>query len=279
MSSLTRFAAGASALALASGALLSGAAAAGAQGSSEIAADLATAAEALNGPVAVAGRGDAGTKVTYTNTSEVSEMCAGFTLPYSTIAENDDIDPSTAGGDDLLASLALVQAIEAGGGISLLSANEDGTPNAYADPNPAPADNNDIVGMIAPAIFGQFGNFVEIAAGESATWDAPTPDTPAAAALICFPQVEGGEMGISFGIDRQVVADQINDQLGPLGSVGAGSVSGGSVEMGANLLGSSGGGGEAEATGGSAGGSAGSQAEVEVEVDAEAGEAPAAAVG
>lgn len=73
------------------------------------------------------------------------------------------------------------------------------------------------------------------------TWNAVSPtDEPAAVAVMCVSDAERklSEIEYNIGVDKQVVADQINDILGPLGSVGTGSISGGSVGFGAGALGS-----------------------------------------
>ena len=81
---------------------------------------------------------------------------------------------------------------------------------------------------------------ITVEPGKSVTWTAADPTTPAAGVALCRTTPKGmDQKPINyFGIDKQVIADQINNRLGPLGSVTSGSVSGGSVEMGANVLGS-----------------------------------------
>lgn len=77
--------------------------------------------------------------------------------------------------------------------------------------------------------------------GESVTWNAVSPtDEPAAVAVMCVSDAERklSEIEYNIGVDKQVVADQINDILGPLGSVDTGSISGGSVGLGAGAFGS-----------------------------------------
>ena len=109
---------------------------------------------------------------------------------------------------------------------------------ASEDPNP------DEGGDVANALIGLLGEntaAVVVEAGEEVSWTAPTPDTPALAVVACLP--EGGgltDLATYTGIDKQVVADQINGMIpgGSLDPISAGSVSGGSVEMGATALGS-----------------------------------------
>ena len=223
-----RFLAGASAVALAAGATLGGAGIAGAQGSSEIAADLELAATALNGPVTVTGNAEGGPTVTYTNETGADQTCVGFTLPYATVDEL-GVDPGGI-GEDPMAALPLLALIEAEGGVSVLAADADGDPVA----NDSGGETN--ITNVAIGLLG--GDGVAVEEGATIEWVATSPEDPAAAVIMCTPDPDGGLLAINFGVDRQVVADQINDRLGPLGSITAGSVSGGSVEVGANLLGS-----------------------------------------
>ncbi|ODQ93093.1 hypothetical protein BFG51_15200 [Dietzia alimentaria] len=231
MSSFKRIAAGASALALASGAVLAGAGFAGAQGSSEIAAGLGLAASALNGPVSVVG-GAAdtdGPTVTYTNKTAAAQSCAGFTMPYTSIAKL-KIDPSALDLSDSTAAGQFFTALIAEGGVSVLGFDGAGKPSATAA-----VDATGVLTTIGAATQGE-GTAVD--AGKSVVWTAPTPVTPAAAVIICVPPAAGTAAPVvSFGIDKQVVVDQLNGTL-PGGSIGAGSVSGGSVGAGASLLGS-----------------------------------------
>lgn len=237
MSSFKRIAAGASALVLASGAALAGAGVAGAQGSSAIAADLELAATALNGPVTVTGNDEGGPTVTYTNENDIGDRCIGFTMPYSTVADL-SLDPGSLELEDIDAGQALLALIEAGGDTAALT-----TDGVGGDPISTSG------GLLAAFGAWFYGTGVTPEPGETATWEAVAPtDEPAAAVIFCNPDgnLDIANWGIYFGIDPQVVADQINDRLGPLGSIGAGSVSGGSVGMGASLLGSLGGGDETE---------------------------------
>lgn len=237
MFSPKRFLAGASAVALASGAVLAGAGAAGAQGSSEIAADLELAATALNGPVTVVGNADGGPTVRYENDSEVDQSCVGFTMPYATVDEL-DIDPGGIGGD-IMGALPLINAIEAAGDVHILGV-EDGDPVSYPSEPGGGLGDPESRGVIAAALVLISGEGVEAPAGETIEWTASGPENPSAAVLLCAPDPEDEEslLAVNFGVDPQVVADQINDRLGPLGSIDSGSVSGGSVQVGADVLGS-----------------------------------------
>lgn len=233
MSSLKRIAVGASAFALAAGAVLAGAGIAGAQGSSEIAAGLGLAATALNGPVSVAGNAEGGPTVAYTNRTTSAQSCAGFTMPYTSIAEL-NINPSALSLDPAVAGPFFTLLI-AEGGVSVLG---------VADGEPTAAAAADATGVLTAIGAAAQGAGAPVAAGKSVVWTVPTPITPAAAVIICAPPAGEQAPVVSFGIDKQVVVDQINGTL-PGGSIGAGSVSGGSVGIGASLLGSLGGGADA----------------------------------
>lgn len=231
MAHLKRLAATVSATALAGGTIMAGAGVAGAQGSAEVADDLQLASMALNGPVSVAPNAEGGPTVTYTNRTDEAQECIGFTAPYSTIEEN-DIDPREIDPNDPGALLVLGQ-IEGGGDVSVLTASPGGEP--VADPS---------LGLVTVATgfgTGALGG-VQVPAGDTVAWDAPTPaEEPASAGIICADDdvlIPLGNQVNYFGIDPQVVADQANDILGPLGSVSAGSVSGSVVGAGASLLGS-----------------------------------------
>lgn len=236
-----RFLAGASAIALAAGATLAGAGIAGAQGSSEIAADLELAATALNGPVSVAGDDDGGPTVTYTNETGVDETCVGFAMPYASVEEV-GLDPSAGGG---LTMLPQIIEIENLGGVSILSATESGEPTAFDAVLPSSGFGN-VGGAVLLLANNDFRTGVPVADGESITWDATSPEESAAAAVLCMPdsETDNGErlaaMTVNFGIDPQVVADQINGRIpgGSLEIVSADDISAGSVGMGATLLGS-----------------------------------------
>ncbi|GAA3511642.1 hypothetical protein [Dietzia aurantiaca] len=246
MPSLKRFAAGASALALAAGTTLAGAGVAAAQGEGsagslsssslnlgETVTDLETAAEALNGPVTVSPNEEGGPTVTYLNETEVDQRCFGFAAPYSTVIE-DDLD-TNYDPEDLGAALALVNALEDGGDISVLSGDEAGEPVTAGDPNPG--ESGDLQAALIQIVFGNTAGTALVAAGEGASWVTGAPSSPALAVLACVPD-GGGDLATYTGIDPQVVANQINDKLGPLGSIGPDMISGGSVETGVTALGS-----------------------------------------
>ncbi|WP_061229875.1 hypothetical protein [Dietzia cinnamea] len=250
MSQLKKVAATVSAAALAGGTVLAGAGAAGAQGSSEIANDLQLASIALNGPVSVTPNAEGGPTVTYTNEGDEAQQCIGFTAPYSTIEENDidprEIDPNSLG------SLGVLGTIQGGGGVSVLTVSPLGEPAAVVS-----GPGLDLVGTATT-----FGTGItaglRVPAGETVSWDAPVPEEPASAGIICADDdVIGPRLGglvNYFGIDPQVVADQANDILGPLGSASSGSVSGSVVGAGAALTASLAGGDDTEADSGSAAG-------------------------
>ena len=258
-----RILAGASAVALAAGTALAGAGIAGAQGSSEIAADLNLAATALDGPVTVTPNDEGGPTVAYTNETGNLQNCLGFTLPYSTVEEA-GIDPSGIDTSDLGAAGDVLNAIDAAGGVSLLTVategeGEDAVEVPVARDSELPGyllpenDNGGILQMVAEwqigvMYFGQY-NGLPVAPDATVEWQATAPDSPAAAVILCETLVEdGGEnpgLQTYFGIDPQVVADQINGRIpgGSLEIVSADDVSAGSVGMGATLLGSLGDGG------------------------------------
>ncbi|ANI93350.1 hypothetical protein [Dietzia timorensis] len=198
----------------------------------DTAGDLQLAAQALNGPVSVEpGSEEGGPSVTFANEGEDATSCVGFTMPYSTIEEN-DIDPNAIDLSDLLGALELLGQIQDGGDVSVLDADEDGDPAAH--------DATEEEGIVAAALALLGGGGVTVDAGEEVTWASTNPtEEPAAAAVICTADgLEGLE--VNFGIDKQVVADQINDKIpgGSIAPVGPGSISGGSVELGAGALGS-----------------------------------------
>lgn len=238
MFSRNRFLAGASAVALAAGTTLAGAGVAGAQGSSEIAVDLETAAEALNGPVTVVPNDEGGPTVTYGNEAALDQRCLGATAPYSTIADN-DLDTNYPEGD-LAAGIELITAIEAGGGLTHLLADDEGNATVELDD---PEVENNVVQNVLPFVFGQPGRSVLVEAGTDVTWTALSPETPAVGIVLCVPVNEDDTLGgleTNFGIDPQVVADQINGRIpgGSVDLVSPGMISGGSVESGAMVLGS-----------------------------------------
>lgn len=223
---LKKFAATTSTAALAIGMLAAGAGVAAAQDEDEAptgsmssgslgldlektAADLELANQALNGPVDIT-PGDEGTVVSFTNDGEEAQNCVGMVFPYASIAGPD------ADMDDLFGLLGL---IEKGGDVTILAADEDGAPAA------SPLDGDLLTALGA-------GPQAEVEAGATTEWTVDNENGPFAAGLICD--------GIHYGIDKQVVADQINDKIpgGSIAPVGPGSISGGSVELGAGALGS-----------------------------------------
>lgn len=232
MATFKRMVAGASALALASGAVFTGAGIAGAQGSSEIASAVMLFSAGLNGAVVVTPNATGGPTVTYTNGGTVDRRCVGFTAPFSSFIES-GID-----GDDQAKFAAGLAFIEAGGGVSLLGADTSGGPKAIADPNPD--DDGDLLDSIVEVLDGSFDGSVLVEKGKSVTWTAtaPTSDRPSLAMIACkTPGAAAGSDPFSIGIDKQVVVDALNDVL-PGGSIGVGSVTGGSVGMAATVVGS-----------------------------------------
>lgn len=239
MAALKKFAAGVSAVSLAVGASVFGAGAATAQGSLEMVgelpdtiADLQLAAQALNGPVSVVGNAEGGPTVTYTNETDIIQRCSGFTMPYSTVKEN-DIDPNALADASFSEMSELAQLITAEGGVAILR-TVDGEPDSFD------SGAYDIIFTLNDLITkdDEKNTGALLAPGEDATWVATAPESPSAAAIMCVTEPERSLSGVEyfFGVDKQVVADQVNDKLGPLGSVGAGSVTGGSVELGATAL-------------------------------------------
>lgn len=238
---MKKFAAGVSAVSIAVGTSVFGAGAASAQGSLEMIgdlpdtiADLQLADQALNGPVSVTGNAEGGPTVTYTNDTDTVLRCSGFTMPYTTVAEN-DIDPNDLDGAGLSELMALGNVVYDGGGAAIM-VSEGGEPVSFI------AGANDIFftvnNLVAKEDSDTENTGTLLAPGEDVTWVAASPEEPSAAAVMCVTDEERRlfDLAFNFGVDQQVVADQINDVLGPLGSVGAGSVSGGSVELGAAAL-------------------------------------------
>ena len=213
--------------------------------------DLAIAAEALHGPVVVTPNEDGGVTVTYTNEGTENDRCVGFVTPYSTIVDG-DID---VGYDktQLAEGLEVINAIEAGPDVSILLGGEDGSPLVRAnDPDAAGEIEEEVVDLLFDFINPDFpAEAVTLTPGKSVSWITSVPKTPAAAGIVCtrgavdFSTVPN----IYFGIDKQVVADQINGKIpgGSVEPVSAGSISGGSVGAGAALTGSLAGGGDEEA--------------------------------
>lgn len=248
MTMRTRLLAGASAVALAAGTTLAGAGLASAQDDEstgslssssldfgDIATDLGTAAEALNGPVTVTPNEEGGPTVSYVNETDTDQRCIGFSAPYSTVIDEDldtNYDP-----EDLGAALALVNALEDGGNISLLGGDEAGAPEA--SPDPKPDEPGDVQKALIAIVLGNTDGSALVGEGDEVAWTAVAPDSPALAVLACVPD-GGGELETYTGIDPQVVADQINGRIpgGSLEIVSPDMISGGSVEMGASALGS-----------------------------------------
>lgn len=204
--------------------------------------DMAIAAKALNGPVTVTPNRTGGPTVTYTNSGTVADQCVGFAAPYSTITDNDlDVGYDTS---DLAAGLELLKAIEAGPDVSLLLGDEDGKPFVEADdPTVEESIATEVVGLMFEWIpENPPPRAVVVEPGESVSWTLDVPESPAAAGVICIagPVTQESEMVTNFGIDPQVVADQINGKIpgGSVEPVSAGSISGGSVAAGAGALGS-----------------------------------------
>ena len=181
------------------------------------AADLELANQALNGPVDVTPTED-GAVVSFTNEKNEAQRCVGMAFPYASIA-GPDVDMNNL--------LSLVNAIETGGNVTILTADEEGKPTA------APLE-----GSLLSALG---SDIVEFEPGANVEWTVNNENGPFAAGLVCDE--------INYGIDKQVVADQINSKIpgGSIEPVGPGSISGGSVALGANALGSlAGGDNEAE---------------------------------
>src|SRR5690625_502073 len=185
MFSRKRLIAGASAVALAAGTTLAGAGIASAQddgtGSLDIGSinivdigdSLQTASDALNGPVTVAANAEGGPTVTYTNEGEATEHCLGFTAPYSTIVD-DDLD-TNYDDDDLIAAIALVQALEAGGGVTYLLGDAEGAPATLLDTDAEEGQN--FVAFVLPWVGGQeVSEGVDVEPGDDVTWTAGSPD-------------------------------------------------------------------------------------------------------
>ncbi|WP_341254472.1 hypothetical protein [uncultured Dietzia sp.] len=204
--------------------------------------DLAIAAKALNGPVTVTPNATGGPTVTYTNVGTETDQCVGFAAPYSTIVDKDlDVGYDT---DDLAAGLELLKAIEAGPDVSLLLGDEDGEPFVEADdPTIEESIATEVVGLMFEWIpENPPPRTVVIEPGESVSWTLEVPESPAAAGVLCIAGTvtQESELITNFGIDKQVVADQINGKIpgGSVEPVSAGSISGGSVAVGAGALGS-----------------------------------------
>lgn len=143
-------------------------------------------------------------------------------------------------------------------GVSLLTVateveGEDAVRVPFAEDSCVPGANGEngngsILQMVAEWVLG-VPNAVPVGPEATIEWDATAPETPAAGVILCTSEVDEGEedpgLQTYFGIDPQVVADQINGRIpgGSLEIVSADDISAGSVEMGASLLGSLGDGG------------------------------------
>ncbi|MGW8592164.1 hypothetical protein ACWGLC_10700 [Dietzia sp. NPDC055877] len=233
MSSFKRILVGTSVLALASGAILAGAGSSAAQGSSEVAAGLELEAAALKGPVKVTQNSDGGPTVAYSNATGAGEKCVGAAMPYRSVLQ---VGLDLTGDEPPADLIPKVREIQEMGGVSGLSAGLGGGPVAY--------EVNEYDGIpeaISMLVSGRGGLGVD--GGATATWTAPSPETPAIAAVFCIPdsvtdtEERSASIVLRIGVDPQGVVDQVNGIL-PGGSVTAGSVSDGSLEMGTNLLGS-----------------------------------------
>ena len=204
--------------------------------------DLALAAEALNGPVTVTPNETGGPTVTYTNEGTENDRCVGFVTPYSTIVDgNIDVGYDKT---QLSEGMAVINAIEEGPDVSILLGDDDGKPIVRANDPAVPEEiTEEVVDLLFDFINPEFpAEPVTLAPGESVSWTTSVPETPAAAGIVCtrgavdFNTVPN----IYFGIDKQVVADQINGKIpgGSVEPVSTGSISGGSVAAGAGALGS-----------------------------------------
>lgn len=204
--------------------------------------DLVVAAEALNGPVTVTPNEDGGATVTYTNEGTENDRCVGFVTPYSTIVDGDiDVDFDKT---QLSEGIKVINAIEAGPDVSILLGDEDGRPIVRANDSAVPGEiEEEVLDLLFDFINPDFpAEAVMLTPGKSVSWTTSVPETPAAAGIVCtrgavdFNTVPN----IYFGIDKQVVADQINGKIpgGSVEPVSAGSISGGSVAAGAGALGS-----------------------------------------
>ena len=207
--------------------------------------DLELANQALNGPVDVTPNAEGGPTVSFTNETEDTLQCVGFTMPYTTVDEN-DINPGEIDLSDLLGALALLETIEDGGGVSTLDVDADGKPVSNAV-TPGGAQ----LATMALTLLGEEQGGVAVDPGKNIEWTAASPEEPSAATVLCAPEgaTDLSTLELKFGVDKQVVADQINSKIpgGSIEPVGPGSISGGSVELGANALGSlAGGDNEAE---------------------------------
>ena len=239
MAALKKFMATASAVALASGTMMVGAGAASAQDGGigdidlrETERELQSAAEALNGPVTIAGNAEGGPTVTYENRTENQQRCIGFVFPYSALDEvglrSYEIEAENEA--ETLVNLGL---IDSQTGVSILEGGLDGQPSARETTPLLGSLQAAVTGFIAdPLVTG-----VRVQPGDTIEWLAPAPNTPSAGSVLCKHTGLAIDYESYTGTDPQVVADQLNDFL-PADVVGAGSISGGSVEVGAGAVGS-----------------------------------------
>lgn len=228
-----------SAVAMAAAALTIGAGAATAQEGSAGELDLhgterelQSAAEALNGPVTIAGNAEGGPTVTYENRTDNEQRCIGFVFPYSTLDEV-GLKSYEIESDNQFETLDNLGRIDSVPGVSTLGAGFDGAPTA--------GETGGLFGSleahVTPFIADPILTGVRVAPGDTIEWTAPTPNEPSAGSVLCKDTGLAIDYESYTGTDPQVVADQINGYL-PLDVVGAGSISGGSVGSGADAVGS-----------------------------------------
>lgn len=174
-------------------------------------------------------------------------------------------------------------------GVSLLTVATEGegedavqVPSAEDSYVPGTRDDNGnggILQMVAEWVAFGFPHAYPVAPDGTVEWVATAPETPAAGVILCTSEVGEGEedpgLQTYFGIDPQVVADQINGRIpgGSLEIVSADDVSAGSVGMGATLLGSLGDDGADEVVDNGDGG------DVEEDTDTASGSASASGSG
>lgn len=238
MTAFKKTAATTSAVAMAAAALTIGAGAATAQEGSVGELDLhgterelQSAAEALNGPVTIAGNAEGGPTVTYENRTDNDQRCIGFVFPYSTL-DVVGLKSYEIESDNQLETLDNLGRIDSVPGVSTLGAGLDGAPTAGET-----GIVDTLVAHVSPFIADPILTGVRVAPGESIEWTAPTPNEPSAGSVLCKDTGLEIDYESYTGTDPQVVADQINGYL-PVDVVGAGSISGGSVGSGADAVGS-----------------------------------------
>lgn len=208
----------------------------------EMNAKLDLAIAALEGPVAVESRKDAGPRVSFTNRASgdaaATMVCAGFTMPYSTV-ENLGLNPNSL--DPQSGNLKLVDSIEKGGKVSLLKVDETGAP-VTVDSKPNKYGAGGISGLVQS--LDNNGDGLKIKPGDTVTWEATAPtDEPAAAVVLCLPddgQDREQGMTAAFGIDKQIIVNELAEKL-PAGSsslISTGSISPGTLELFKSGLGS-----------------------------------------